>query len=227
MAVTTKGKAKSKPNAKAQHRTPVGKGAPKRAPRPKREVRARVAPGPADPALRERVAAAITSLERMSSKATTDGMARYGIPSGNAFGVPVGRIRQLAQRLGRDHVLAGALWKTGWYEARMLSAFVDEPERVTPTQMDRWCRDFDSWAICDTVCFHLFDRSPHAWSKIEGWCEKREEFVKRGGFALLACLALHDRSIGDPPFLESLRWIERGAGDERNFVKKGVSWALR
>src|SRR5262249_60696500 len=114
-----------------------------------------------------------------------------------------------------------------WYEARMLATFVDEPELVTPAQMDRWCRDFDSWAICDTACFHLFDRTPHAWRKVAQWSRRRDEFAKRAAFALLACLALHDKNAGDEPFLKCLPLVESAAEDERNFVKKGVSWALR
>jgi 3-methyladenine DNA glycosylase AlkD len=173
------------------------------------------------------VQTALESLEQMSTKHDYDNMARFGITASKAFGVSVGNIRKLAKELGRSHELAAELWETGWYEARMLSAFVDEPARVTPTQMDRWCRDFDNWGICDTLCFHLFDRTPHAWKKIEQWSDKRAEFMKRGSFALLASVALHDKKTGDEPFLESLPLIERAATDERNFVKKGVSWALR
>jgi 3-methyladenine DNA glycosylase AlkD len=154
-------------------------------------------------------------------------MARYAIPSDNAFGVSMTNIQVLAKRLGRNHELAAALWDTGWYEARMLTSFVDEPARVSSAQMDRWCRDFDNWAICDTLCFHLFDRTPHAWAKVAQWSDKRGEFVKRAAFALLASLALHDKSGDDEPFVETLPLIERAATDERNFVKKGVSWALR
>jgi 3-methyladenine DNA glycosylase AlkD len=169
----------------------------------------------------------VASLKRLASKRYRDGMSRYGLPSDNAFGVPVGAIQKLAKRLGRNHDLALALWKTGWYEARMLAAFIDEPERVTPAQMDRWCRDFDNWGICDTVCFHLFDRTPHAFRKVTQWAGRRDEFVKRAAFALLACLALHDKRTGDEPFARCLPLVERAATDERNFVKKGVSWALR
>src|SRR5687767_12502548 len=136
-------------------------------------------------------------------------------------------IQQLGKRLGKDHELAGQLWETGWYEARMLAAFVDEPERVTAAQMDRWARDFDNWAVCDTLCFHLFDRVPHAWRKVEPWSRRRQEFVRRAGVVLLACLALHDKRATDEPFLRSLSLLEETAADDRNFVKKGVSWALR
>jgi 3-methyladenine DNA glycosylase AlkD len=119
------------------------------------------------------------------------------------------------------------LWDTGWYEARMLASLVDEPDRVTSAQMDRWCRDFDNWGICDTVCFKLFDRAPHAWAKVPLWSRKREEFTRRAGFALLASLAGHDKTAPDAKFVSGLGLVERYADDERNFVKKGVSWALR
>jgi 3-methyladenine DNA glycosylase AlkD len=175
----------------------------------------------------DRVREVLGWLERRGTKRNRDGMARYAIHADKAFGVSVSDLKRLARDLGRDHDLAGALWATGWYEARMLTGFVDEPERVTAAQMDRWAREFDNWAVCDHLCFHLFDRTPHAWRKIEQWCPRREEFVKRAGFALLASVALHHKDADDAPFLASLDLIERGARDDRNFVKKGVSWALR
>jgi 3-methyladenine DNA glycosylase AlkD len=174
-----------------------------------------------------RVRDVIASLKQMSTKKTLDSLPRYGITTDKAMGVSVGDIRDLGKRLGRDHELAAALWDTGWYEARMLTSFVDDPARVTPAQMDRWCRDFDNWGICDTLCFHLFDKTPHAWSRIDKWHDARGEFVKRAAFALLASVALHDKKLPDTPFVESLVLIERAATDDRNFVKKGVSWALR
>ena len=123
-------------------------------------------------------------------------MARYAIIAPKAFGVSMATSSSWPSASGADHELAAALWDTGWYEARMLRAFVDEPARVTPAQMDRWCRDFDNWAICDTLCFHLFDRTPHAWAKVDAVGDRRDEFVKRAAFALLASLALHDKTHG-------------------------------
>ncbi|MEA2723963.1 MAG: hypothetical protein QOH59_1734 [Gemmatimonadales bacterium] len=154
-------------------------------------------------------------------------MARYAIPSDHAFGVSVANMKVLGKRLGRNHDLAAALWDTGWYEARMLTSFVDEPARVTSAQMDRWCRDFDNWAICDSLCFHLFDRTPHAWQKVTQWSERREEFGRRAAFALLWALTVHDKHAGDEPFLQGLFLIEDAAEDDRNFVKKAVNMALR
>ena len=176
----------------------------------------------------ERVREVLGRLERRGrARIREDMRARYGIITSKAYGVPMGEIQRLGKSLGRDHALAAALWNTGWYEARLLAAYVGESERVTAAQMDRWARDFDNWGVCDTLCFCLFDRTPHAWCKVSAWSRRREEFVKRAAFALLASLALHDKDTGDGPFLKTLPLIERAAPDERNFVKKGVSWALR
>jgi 3-methyladenine DNA glycosylase AlkD len=169
----------------------------------------------------------VAVLRSKASKKVLDGMARYAIPASGALGISVGALRAYAKRLGRDHALALALWKTGIYEARMLATFVDEPALVTAAQMDAWCRDFDSWAICDTACFALFDRTPHAWAKVTAWARRRDEFVRRAAFALLASLAVHDKEAPDAAFLKGLTLVERAASDERNFVMKGVNWALR
>ena len=177
--------------------------------------------------LEDHVKEVVTSLKRMGSKTVRDGMVRYGLPNENAFGIPVGTMQKFAREVGRNHELALALWETGHYEARMVAAFIDDPALVTPGQMDSWCKDFDNWGIVDTVCFKLFDQTPHAWKKVAQWSKRREEFEKRAAFALLASLAGHDKAASNEQFLSCLPLIEKAATDERNFVKKGVSWALR
>jgi 3-methyladenine DNA glycosylase AlkD len=174
-----------------------------------------------------RVASALAWLKKHSSKSVRDGMARYAIPNDHALGVTMSDIQKLGKQLGRDHALALEIWKTGVYEARMLCAYIDEPARVTAAQMNAQARDFDNWAICDTLCFALWVRSPHAFPMIHKWAKRREEYVKRAAFALLASMALKHADSGDADYLVTLPLIEAAASDERNFVKKGVNWALR
>lgn len=218
MATTTARSKKTKQAAKASAKKKATKKVEKKV--PKTRVGA--------PAPREhRVDDVVAELRRLATKQTKDGMARYGIPSDKAFGVPVGVMRTLAKRLGTSHALAEGLWKTGHYEARMLATFVDDVQQVTPTQMDRWCRDFDNWAICDTACFALFDRSPHAAKKVQDWAKSEDEFMKRAAFALLASMTVHSKTATEADFVRGLALIEKAALDERNFVKKSVNWALR
>lgn len=186
---------------------------------------------PAEPLTKDQAkVAAQTALELLRAAATEktrQGMARFGLPNDKALGVAVGDIQRIGKQLGRSHELAVELWKHDIYEARMLVSFVGEPERLTVAQMDAWCRDFDNWGIVDTLCFKLFDQTPLAWDCVHLWAERGDEFQKRAAYALIACLAGHDKDSGDQLFLDCLPLIEKAATDGRNFVKKGVSWALR
>jgi len=170
---------------------------------------------------------ALAALQRGGSKAGVAGYARYGITVDRAYGTPMNKVQAVARVYPRDHALALALWKSGWHEARLLAPYVDDPTLVTPAQMDAWCADFDNWATCDTACFVLFDRTPHAFEKIVAWSRLRDEFGRRAAFALLASVALHDKTSPDAVYLKLLPLAERAATDSRNFVKKAVSWALR
>ena len=152
---------------------------------------------------------------------------RFGIHTDRAFGVPMARMKVLAKELGTDHDLAAELWASGWYEARIVASIVDDAAAVTADQMDAWCDDFDNWAIVDTVCFNLFDRTTHAWSKVDQWAPSDREFTKRAAFALLWSLALHDRKAEDDRFAHGLELIELGAGDGRHLVDKAAEMALK
>jgi 3-methyladenine DNA glycosylase AlkD len=181
----------------------------------------------AGPTAHARAAALLADLRALGSEANRAGMARYGIRVDRAFGVSIYELRRIAKKLGTDHDLALALWATGNHEARLLACFVDDPGRVTAAQLEAWAADFDSWDVCDQATTSLFDATAHGWAKALEWAGREEEWVKRGGFALMAGLAVHDRTAAEADFLRLLPAIERGAFDERNFVKKAVNWALR
>ncbi|MEW6716390.1 MAG: DNA alkylation repair protein [Chloroflexota bacterium] len=155
------------------------------------------------------------------------GMNRYGMTVEKRLGVSVPEMRRIAKEVGKDHGLALELWKTGISEAMMIASMVDVPKEVTEEQMEEWVIDFNSWDVCDQVCMNLFEKVPFVWKKIRDWAEREEEYVKRAAFALIACLAWHDKEIEDQAFVNLMPVIKAGATDGRNYVKKAVSWALR
>jgi 3-methyladenine DNA glycosylase AlkD len=169
----------------------------------------------------------IAELQAQANPANVAGMARYGIATDRALGVPIPVLRALAKRTGKNHRLAGDLWASGIHEARILATMVEDPARLTSAQMDRWARDFDSWDVCDQACQNLFRDSPLACDKAVQWPDARSEFVRRAGLALMAGLAAQRNPIGDTQFEAFLKLIEAAAGDDRNMVKKAVNWALR
>jgi len=173
------------------------------------------------------ISAVLAWLEKTGSPKAAAGLARYGLPTDNAYGISVGTLRAYAKQIGRDHELAMKLWQSGSLDAQILASFIADPKQLTLAQMNAWCRDFDNWGTTDTACFALFDRSPLAWKTVAPWVKQKGEFQKRAGFVMIACLAAHDKAAPDAAFMKFLPMIEKGASDERNFVKKGVSWALR
>ena len=155
------------------------------------------------------------------------GMARYGMTTENRLGVSVPVMREIAKQIKKNHDLALQLWESRIAEARIVAALIANPDELTELQMESWVKDFNSWDVCDQVCMNLFDKTPLAWKKVQDWSQREEEYVKRAAFALIACLAWHDKQAPDKKFLEMLPIIKNGATDPRNFVKKAVNWALR
>lgn len=170
-------------------------------------------------------------IEELREAANPDfriGMARFGIPLGRALGVHVPVLRALAKRIGRDHELALALYRTEVHEAKILASMIAEPARFTPETMDEWVADFDSWDVCDQCCMNLFRYRPYAFDKVREYAAAERLFTRRAGFALLATLAVGDKQSPDERFAEFLPLIERTAlEDDRDAIKKAVNWALR
>lgn len=166
-------------------------------------------------------------LRSKANPANVAGMQRFGINPHQTLGVSIPILRQIARQAGKNHDLAEELWASGIHEARILASMVDDPRLTGAAQMERWASEFDSWDVCDQVCSNLFDRTSFAHEKAQEWSVRSEEYVKRAGFVLMACLAAHDKKASDGQFEAFFPLMLQEAGDERNFVKKAVNWALR
>ena len=169
----------------------------------------------------------IEFLRERANPANVAGMARYGISTDGTLGASIPVLRGLAKQHRRDHPLALELWRSGIHEARILASLVADPVQATNDQLEEWVRAIDSWDVCDQCCANLFARTPYVWDKAVAWSGRCEEFVKRAGFVLMARLAVQEKKTPAERYKPFLEIIRCEAGDDRNFVKKGVNWALR
>jgi 3-methyladenine DNA glycosylase AlkD len=169
----------------------------------------------------------IANLKQLANAQAIEGMARFGIRPAQALGISMPTLRKMAKEIRRNQALALALWDSGIHEARILASMIAEPQLVSAELMEKWANDFDSWDVCDQVCGNLFDKTPYAYQKATQWCQQEREFVRRAGFVMMAELAVHDKKAQDEAFMQFFPLIKQHAGDERNFVKKAVNWALR
>jgi len=169
----------------------------------------------------------LRTLKLKADPRSVQGMVKFGMSGEQRLGISIPELRKLAKELGQDHNLALELWKTGIPEAKILAGMIAEPTKLTEEQMEDWVKDINSWDVCDQTCMNFFEKTPLAWKKIHEWSKRDEEYVKRTAFTLLACLAWHDKKASDNQFIELFAVIKAGSDDNRNYVKKSVSWALR
>jgi len=169
----------------------------------------------------------VKRLESLRDQNAIEGMTRFGITPGHAYGVSLPELRAIAKKAGRDHALALKLWAKDSRETRILASMIEEPEKISEAQMDAWAKEFTYWEICDQACMNLFWLTPHAYRKAVAWSKRKEEYVKRTGFALMAVLAWKDKKADDKKLETFFPHIKKAATDDRTMVKKAVNWALR
>lgn len=169
----------------------------------------------------------LSRLRQLQNPAAVQALQKQGVTPRAALGVSDQDLRKLAADIGVDRLIAQQLWASGIHDARVLASMVDDPARVTPKQMERWVRDFDSWALCDACCVNLFDKTPFAYAKAVAWSARKEEYVKRAAFSLVAALARSDSKAADSEFERFIPIIKREAADERPFVRKAIASALK
>jgi 3-methyladenine DNA glycosylase AlkD len=176
---------------------------------------------------RERALTMLAKMGAAGSPRGTQKLSYWGIEAAKAYGLSAPQMHKLAREAGRDHALATELWASGVHEAKHIAALTADPALCDDKLLESWARDFASWDVVDTCCCYLFIYTKYGWKKIPEWSRRKEEFVKRAAFSLMAYLAVHDKESPDAKFVRLLPIIEREAYDERNFVKKAVNWALR
>lgn len=173
------------------------------------------------------LAEAMARLHELADPAAMKGRARFGLPEEGALGVSLPQLRKLAREAKKDAQLARALWKTGVHDARLLATLVMDPDQLSRVAAEKWLRDVRSWDLCDGLCMNVIDKTSWAYAAAVKWARSEDEWVKRAGFATMASLAVHDKEAEDAAFAPFFAAIEKHGADDRNYVKKAVSWALR
>ena len=168
----------------------------------------------------------VAHLRSIGSEENRLGMLRYGIKIERALGISHGVQRQIARKIKRNHERAFALWQTDIIEAQFIASVTADPKRFSASDARQWASSFDSWDIVDGVSDLFVDTD--AWKELIGeFAADEREFVRRTAFAMMAWSVVHRKKEPEATFLAFLPIIEAHATDGRNFVKKGVNWALR
>ncbi|MFN3130902.1 DNA alkylation repair protein [Roseibium sp.] len=168
----------------------------------------------------------LDTLTALGSEENRAGMARFGIETSKAFGIPMAELRPLARRIGKQESLADELWASGYHEPRLLAILIMPPTALTDERALHWLAEIRSWDHCDQLT-NVLARRKGSDGLIAPLAAEEEEFLRRAAFALIAWRAVHAKKSPDTEFLSYLPLIRTAASDPRNFVWKAVHWALR
>lgn len=170
----------------------------------------------------------LDQLHAMADQEVIDYKAKkYAIHADNSLGIYVKDLKLLAKQIKKSDQLALELFETRIYEAQLLCSYLFNPKSITPEQIDRWIKTFNTWEICDSFCMSFIGQSPYAYEKIFEYVNSDAEFQKRAGYVLMVGHHFGQKKAPNEEFIRCLPLIIAAATDERNFVKKAVNWALR
>lgn len=108
---------------------------------------------------------------------------KYGAGE-NQFGVKLGDIRKLADKIKINDKLAAALWDTGNIDARLLAILLIKPENVSREEMDRMVRSGSFSQVADWLNAYIVKNHPEKETLRQLWMEDNDTWAARAGWSL-------------------------------------------
>jgi len=145
---------------------------------------------------------------------------------GDLFGVSFKHLDELAREIGVDHALAGALWRTGNADARVLAMKIADATSLSAREADDWVKDLDYYVVADSFA-PLVARSPHALKQLAKWCTSKKEWVGRAGYQVLCHTAMQPAAaLSDAELAGHLPRIEAEIHDAANRKRSAMNDAV-
>lgn len=151
----------------------------------------------------------------------------FGIDSENSLGLTQAQLKEIAKGLPKNKKLAILFYKSGIYDAKLLTSKIFPASEMDLDLMEEWVENIETWEECDAFCMNVFCFTPWRVNLAMAWVKNESEFVRRAGFVLMACAGLKKVKANTDEIVSYLKLIESYSFDERNFVKKAINWALR
>jgi 3-methyladenine DNA glycosylase AlkD len=104
----------------------------------------------------------------------------------NQFGVKMGDIRKVAEKIKIDHELGLALWETGNIDARLLGILVMKPKNLSGSELEKMLRAIDIAQIAEWFNSYIVKKHPDKESLRQQWMTADNRWVARAAWSLTA-----------------------------------------
>jgi 3-methyladenine DNA glycosylase AlkD len=147
-----------------------------------------------------------------------------------SFGIGLTRLRAIAKQVGRDHVLALALWNQRNHDAKIVGLLIDDPRQLTRNQVEQQVDDAGPGLLSHVLssCDATLAKSPIAFEIAKDWTASKDPVRRRCGYGLVYELAKDkkDTRLTDRFFLGCVEKIGKTIAKEENSVRVAMGGAL-
>ncbi|HWV32687.1 MAG TPA: DNA alkylation repair protein [Dyadobacter sp.] len=142
----------------------------------------------------------LAQLESLGSEKVRAMNAKNGAHE-NQFGVKMGDIRAIANKIKSDHELGLALWNTGNIEAQLLGMLIMKPKLLSVGELDRLVHGINYGWVADWFSSYIVKEHPQKEELREAWMESDYPWAARAGWSLTAGRVTRDPAGIDVPGL--------------------------
>lgn len=166
---------------------------------------------------------ALAALKKAGKANTVKIYARHGV-TGPCFGVSYADVRALARKIGTNHDVATALWRSGNHDARVLAAMVADPSAMDVATITKWLTESDNYLLADGVS-GIAAAMPAALDLSREWITSGREWTSSAGWNVMGALASKGRLVASD-VNEVVDRIERTIHAQPNRTRYAMNNAL-
>jgi 3-methyladenine DNA glycosylase AlkD len=125
----------------------------------------------------------LTQLEALGNEKMRQHNTRFGAGD-NQFGVKMGDIRAISQKIKTDHELALALWETGNIDARFLATLIITPKRLSADDLEKMVRSECFPQVIDWLYSYVIKEHAEKEQLRQQWLHSDDVMCARLGWSL-------------------------------------------
>ncbi|HIE97103.1 MAG TPA: hypothetical protein EYQ63_08830 [Fuerstia sp.] len=146
-----------------------------------------------------------------------------------SFGIGLTQLRKLAKQIGRDHKLAGQLWKSDFYDAKVIGLLIDDPKQLSREQAEEQVEELNAGMLSHVFasCDATLAKAPFAFELACDWMESKNDVRRRCGYALVYELSKKNiTAMDDVWYLARIKHIQQTIHGEEMWVRESMCGAM-